>query len=224
MRDVWHALRRCERAAAFVCVGALLAVAASCTGTLLRPKLAVGGRWSPSAGGDQSAAAPEDWRLLFCPPVRTPWSFDYLELAWLRAALLVNASSTGAEGQPAHAEGQPTARQLLQPGAAQPAVNASAQLTPVQLAAVQRYARWSPGSMPWRDAGAVYVRLYTSGNDVFKGELTCVVWCVRRLETDAPCSEHPGVQQRQHASDSGCGRGGDAALAGSLFADVHVRA
>ena len=138
---VWHALRRWERTAALVCVGALLVVVASCTGTLLRPcaELAVGrlARWRARSPG--GASSDGDWRLLFCPPLRTPWSFDYLELTWLRAAVLVNAT-----GGAAASEGQQ--------------------------AAIRRYASWSPGSMPWRDAGAIYVRLYKSGNDAFKGE------------------------------------------------------
>ena len=193
---VCHALRRWERAAALVCVGALLAVAVSCAGTLLRPQLTFGGLWSPSAGGggNQSAAAPADWRLLFCPPMRTPWSFDYLELTWLRAAFLVNASSfAGAEGPP---------RKLLQPGAAQQFVNASAHLTPVQLAAVQRYARWSPGSMPWRDAGAIYVRLYKSGNDAFKGELDAqrFAWSGTALTYSPSLVSHVATQQTSRPS------------------------
>ena len=196
--QVCHALRRWERVAALVCVGALLAVTVSCAGTLLRPQLAVGGLWSPSAagGGNQSAAAPADWRLLFCPPMRTPWSFDYLELAWLRAAFLVNASSF------AGAEGQPAARKLLQPGVAPRIVNASAQLTPAQLAAVQRYARWSPGSMPWRDAGAIYVRLYKSGNDAFKGELDALrfAWSGFALTYSPSRMSHVATQQTSRPS------------------------
>ena len=191
-----HALRRWERAAALVCVGALLAVAVSCASTLLRPQLAFGGLWSPRAGGggNQSAAAPADWRLLFCPPMRTPWSFDYLELAWQRAALLVNASGS------AGAEGQPAARKLLQPGAMPQFVNASAQLTPVQLAAVQRYTRWSPGSMPWRDAGAIYVRLYKSGNDAFKGELDAQRFAWNGVAYSPSLVSHVATQQTSRPS------------------------
>ena len=193
---VWQRVRRWERAAELVCVGALLAVVVSCTCTLLRPQLPrLHWLWPDAPAGvrgDHSTAAPADWRLLFCPPVRTPWSFDYLELAWLRAASLVNASAAAAEGQPGRAE----AGKQLTPGSAESVVNASAQLMPEQLAAVQRYARWSPGSMPWRDAGAIYVRLYKSGNDAFKGVLRCVPGS---SETDAPCSKHHGLQRRQRA-------------------------
>jgi hypothetical protein len=116
--------------------------------------------------------------VLFCPPVLSPWSFDYLELAWLRAASLVNVTAPAAGGhaaaerQPLARKPQPLARKLQQADASPPAANnASAQLTPAQRAAVRRYASWSPGSMPWRDANAIYVRLYKSGNDAFKGAL-----------------------------------------------------
>ena len=97
----------------------------------------------------------------------TPWSFDYLHLAWERAATLMNA--TAEEGR-APQQSQPHARKLLQPGAPTAAANASAQLSAAQLEAVRRFSSWSPGSMPWTDANAIYVRLYKSGNDMFKGE------------------------------------------------------
>lgn len=72
---------------------------------------------------------------------------------------------------------QPRVRKLLQPGAPPAVVNASAQLTAAQLEAVRRFSTWSPGSMPWIDANAVYVRLYKSGNDMFKGERLSAYAC-----------------------------------------------
>jgi hypothetical protein len=198
MHQVAHAVKR---AAALACMLALLALAVSCCSSLAAHTAASEGPAAPLDNDDSSSAhAPADWRLLFCPPVLTPWSFDYLQLAWLRAATLVNATAEdeGRVPQPS----QPRSRKLLQPGAPPAVVNASAQLTAAQLAAVRRFSTWSPGSMPWIDANAVYVRLYKSGNDMFKGEpLPAYATSVLRAERCImlPRSKHHGVQQRQRA-------------------------
>jgi hypothetical protein len=226
MQRVTHAV---TRAAALACMLALLALAVSCCGSLAAHTAASEGPARAREHSDEQAQAqahaPADWRLLFCPPVLTPWSFDYLKLAWLRAATLVNATAAaedeGREPQPS----QPRARKLLQPGAPPAAANASAQLTAAQLAAVRRFSSWSPGSMPWVDANAVYVRLYKSGNDMFKGEpLPAYATSVLRAERCImlPRSKHHGVQQRQRAVHGGRRGGGDAAGAQRLGGHLHL--
>ena len=159
--QVWHAMRR-WKPAAIVCICTLFIVAASSSGAWLRLLQANG--VSPEHLDSNVGVR---WRLLFCPPLRTPASFDYLALAWLRAASLVNA--TAPEGPRQRLA--PLSRKRLQSGPTQTAAAASTQLTPAQLLAVRRYASWSPGSVPWRDAAAIYVRVYKCGNDAFTGAL-----------------------------------------------------
>jgi hypothetical protein len=57
--------------------------------------LAANRAWRLRLGNDGDDAGVElsaQWRVLFCPSSQTPWSFHYLQAAWLRASELLNVT------------------------------------------------------------------------------------------------------------------------------------
>jgi hypothetical protein len=102
-----HLRRRATLCAALLALLALLALSSAALwldASVLRSLTRAARPAQPEANGARADAKDEmsaHWRLLFCPPLQTPWTFDYLAPAWRRAGELLNISAPEGPAPPA---------------------------------------------------------------------------------------------------------------------------